>query len=401
MLQRPDAREDVYFVLTSFAHVVIAVLFGVLLQPTRFPALLVVSFAISSKAFALFAGENERFFTHLRWAAVPLAVLSLVILLLLPPAEILLGVIVMLLYVNYPRLLKAREKSPLDIIFHGSRYALLFWLGYMGAFSLASGAGLVVVFLFGVSGELLVGLRNQGAWRTTASKLGTAGTVRVVNILSFLLIVLGSLLFSQEVDFPLIVAGLAIPIPLIIGVVLGLFIMWPVSLVKSFHAPLSVRRREVVAIALVVLIIIGIPAVTRVDLAQSVSQPDYTLTVGMQTIVAGSHPYEVQWIIFDYQNSKNFYYVLLHTDGTLELARYANGTKEGRLNEVSTGLSPFVWHLFQITVSGSQVTVAIDGKTYMTAPVTGTSEGVRISQTFPSTNFWVVRVTEFQVSSPT
>lgn len=400
MQHRPDAREDVYFVLTSLAHVVIAVLFGVLLNPTQFPALLVLSFAVSSKLFALFAGENERFFAHLRWVAWPLAALSLIILSQLPATDIVLGLILMLLYLNYPRLIKARERSPLDILFHGTRYAILFWLGYSGALSVAGAAGATVVFLFGVSGELLVGLRSDGRWRTTASILGTASTVRVVNLLSFLLIVMASLLFSQEVDFPLIVAGVSVPIPLIVGVVLALFIMWPVRRTRSRLAPLSVRRREIVAIALVAMIIVGFPAAFRVDLSRTASQPDYTVTVGMQTIVAGPNPWSVQWIVFNLQNSRNYYYVLLHTDGTLELGREVNGTREAHLDEASTGLSPFAWHLFQITVSDGQVTIYIDGKAYISASIVGAAGTVMISQSFPKTNLWVVRVTEFEVSSP-
>ncbi len=245
MQHKPDAREDVYFVLTSFAHVMITVLFGVLLNPGQFPALAILGFAVSSKAFALFAGENERFFTHLRWAALPLAALSVAILLFLPPVGIVLGAAVMLLYLNYPRLIRAREKSPSDVVFHGLRYALLFWLGYGGPVTLASATALSVVFLFGVSGELLVGLRSQGTWRTTASVLGTATTVRIVNVLTFILMVLGSLVFAQEVNFPLIVGTVAVPIPLIVGALAGLFIMRPVSLGRSRLAPLSVRRREI------------------------------------------------------------------------------------------------------------------------------------------------------------
>jgi hypothetical protein len=396
---RPDAREDVYFVLTSFAHVIIAVLFGVLLNPLLFPALIVVAFAITSKGFALFVGENERFFTHLRWAALPLAAVSLVILLFLPPLDIVLGAVVMLLYLNYPRLVKARERSPLDILFHGLRYALLFWLGYGGSVTLASATALSVVFLFGVTGELLVGLRSHGSWRTTASVLGTASTVRIVNTLTFLLMVLGSLLFSQEVNFPLILGGVALPIPLLIGVLLALFIMRPVSLGRSFLAPLSVRRREVVAIALIALVLISTPLLTRVDLEQPLPGPDYTVTVGMQTFVTGPNPWDGQWIVFNYQSPRNFYYVLLHTDGTLELARYSNGTREAHLEDVQTGLSPFVWHRYQISVAGGELTVSIDGRAYENSQIGSSGGKVLISQSSPDANLWVVRVTELQVNA--
>ena len=398
MQHRPDAREDVYFVLTSFAHVIITVLFGVLLNPAQFPALVIIAFAVSSKAFALFAGENERFFSHMRWAALPLAGLSVVLLLFLPPLDIALGAAVMLLYVNYPRMIKAREKSPLDVIFHGLRYALLFWLGYGGFATLASATAVAVVFLFGVSGELLVGLRNQGIWRTTASVLGTATTVRVVNALTFLLMVLASIVFSQEVNFPLLVGPVAVPIPLIVGVLLALFIMRPVSLGRSLIAPLSVRRRELVAIALVALVLVSTPALTRVNLEQPAPGPSYTVTAGMQTFVTGPNPWDGQWIIFNYQNPQNFYYVLLHTDGTLELARDANGTHDANLDDVQTGLSPFVWHRYQIAVVGGVAAISIDGKVYESAQVGATGGEVLISQSFPHLNLWVVRVTELQVS---
>jgi hypothetical protein len=397
--RRPDAREDVYFVLTSFAHVIITVLFGVLLNPAQFPALVIIAFAVSSKAFALFAGENERFFSHMRWAALPLAALSVVLLFLLPPLDIALGAAVMLLYVNYPRLIRAREKSPLDVIFHGLRYALLFWLGYGGLAALASATAVAVVFLFGISGELLVGLRNQGTWRTTASVLGTASTVRVVNVLTFVLMVLASLVFSQEVNFPLVVGALAVPIPLIVGVLLALFIMHPVSLGRSLIAPLSVRRRELVAIALVALVLVSTPALTRVNLEQPAPGPSYTVTVGMQTFVTGPNPWDGQWIIFNYQNPQNFYYVLLHTDGTLELARDTNGTRDANLDDVQTGLSPFVWHSYQIAVVGGEATISIDGRVYERAQVGATGGEVLVSQSFPHANLWVVRVTELQVSA--
>ncbi|MGA2664721.1 MAG: hypothetical protein ABSF83_07240 [Nitrososphaerales archaeon] len=394
----PDAREDVYFVLTSFAHVVIAVLFGVLLNPTQFPALLVVSFALSSKAFALFVGENQRFFTRMRWAALPTAALALAILVFLPPVDAVLGVVVMLLYLNYPRLLRARERSPLDVLFHGLRYALLFWLGYGGAVEGASLTGATVVFLFGITGELLVGLRNPGVWRTTASRLGTASTVRIVNVLTFSLIVLASLLFSEEVDFPVVLGSLAVPIPLLIGVVLAVFIMRPVSLGRSTHAPLSVRRREVVAIAIVALLLVSIPLVTRVDDERPLPQPGYTITLGMQALVAGARPYDVQWIVFNYQSPREFYYVLLYTNGTLELAREANGTRMPHLYQAQTGLSPFEWHRYQITVDGGLATISVDGKSYISAPIADPGGDVIVSDSIPHASLWLVWVTELQVS---
>ena len=146
----------------------------------------------------------------------------------------LLGAVVMVLYLMYPRILKARERSPFDVLFHGSRYTIIFWLGYAGPVAAVSVSAAVIVFLFGVSGELLVGLRNAGRWgRTTASRLGVPNTVMIVSILSFVLILLASILFSQIVDFPLLVGSVAIPVPLIVGVIMAVFLTRPVNTGRS------------------------------------------------------------------------------------------------------------------------------------------------------------------------
>jgi hypothetical protein len=404
----PDAREDFYFVLTSLAHVVATILFGMLLNLHQFPGPLIIAFAVTSKAFALFAGENERFFAHLRWAALPLAALSLVFLAFLPPLDWVLGGAVMLLYVNYPRLLKAREKSPLDVLFHGSRYAILFWLGYGGAPTATSEVGLAVVFLFGVSGELLVGLRSNANWKTTASIIGITSTVRLVNALAFTLILLASFIVSQVIDFPLMVGEIAIPIPLIFGLGIAIFITRPVSRGRSWSAPLSVRRREVIVIAFIALLLIGVPLATRVNLSEAVPTANYRVDVTMQTFATGPHSWEGQWIIFDYQNSRNYYYVFLHTDGSLELSRYVNGTAQTHLAYVQTSLSPFNRQQYQITVDNGTIQISLDGRQYVSAPLGRQSIGsplgqlggqVKISQSFPHQNFWVVSVSELSVSS--
>lgn len=397
--RQPDAREDVYFVLTSLAHVVATVLFGEFLNLPQFPGLLLVAFAMTSKAFALFAGENERFFRRLRWASVPLAVASLAILAFLPILDIGLGLVVMLLYVNYPRLLRARERSPLDVLFHGSRYAILFWIGYGGAANAASVAGVLVVFFFGVAGELLVGLRTNREWRTTAARLGVSSTVRVVNILTFALILLGSFIFSTVVDFPIEVAGFGIPVPLLSGVAVALFITRPVSRHKHLIAPVSVRRREVIVLVIAALLFFSIPLTTRVDLKQQAPQQDYSVSVGMQLIVTGPHPWDGQWVIFNFRDPGNYYYILLHTDGTLELSQYVNGTAHVHIADVQTGLSPFNWHHYDISVVGGVAKIAIDGRVYITATVQNPGGEAMVSQTFPTVTFWVVSVTQFSVVS--
>lgn len=398
MQSQPDVREDVYFVFTSLAHVVVAVLFGMLINLSQFPGLLIIAFAITSKTFALFAGENERFFTHVRWAAPPLALVSVVILAFLPPLYWVLGGAVLLLYWNYPRALRARERSPLDILFHGTRYAILFWLGYAGRVDAIALAGASIVFLFGVSGELLVGLRSTAKWRTTASRLGILNTVRVVNVLAFMLILLGSLVFAEEVNFPLEVGGFGIPVPFLIGLVMAVFIVQPVSRHRSWSAPLSVRRREVLVLLVLGLFLVGVPLGTRVNLVRTAPDTNYQVNVDMRTIVTGPQSWDGQWIIFDYQNSSNYYYVLLHTDGNLEVSRFVDGTAETHLAYLQTGLSPFNSNDYEISVSDGTAQVSIDGHLYASIALQQEGGSVRISQTFPRPNFWVVYVSDFSIS---
>ena len=391
-------REDVYFVLTSLAHVVATVLFGMLLNLQQFPGLLLIAFAVTSKTFALFAGENERFFIHLRWAAIPLAVVSVIILAFLPPIDWLLGGSILLLYLNYPRLLKAREKSPLDVLFHGGRYGLLFWLGYGSAFAAAAVAGVLVVFISGVAGELLVGLRSEGKWKTSASRLGVTSAVRVVNILVFVLFILGSFIFAEVVNFPLMVGGVGIPVPILAGIVIAVFITRPVRFGKSRFAPLSVRRREIIVIAVVAVLIVGLPLLGRADLSKQAPSENYSASVDMQTLVTGAHPQEGQWIIFNYQNSSSYYYVLLHTDGNLEVSGYVGGVKVPHIAFVQTNLSPFNSHRFGILVENGLATISIDGHQYATVHVAGGGGEVRVTQAFPKITFWVVVVSSFEVS---
>jgi hypothetical protein len=358
-----------------------------------------VAFAVCSKIFALVIGENKRLFAHSRWAALPLAVLSLLTLLLLSPPEAVMGVIVMLLYLSYPQLIRAREKSPLDVLFHGTRYAFLFWMGYYGGLSLLGITAVSMVFLFGVAGELLVGLKSDPEWRTTASRLGTQATVRIVNLLIPALIVLGSFLFSLEVNFPLLVGAVAVPVPLLFGIAVAAFVTLPISLGKSHHAPISVRKRELIALLICMMVVVGVPLGTRVDLSQSTPQPNYTVNVGMQTFVTGPHVWDGQWIIFNYSNKQNFYYILLYTNGTLELGGYVNGTHEGHLQRTSTNYSPFRWHDYQISVVNGEASISIDGSQVMRAPIQNPVGEAMVTQTFPGTNIWVVTVSQFQVSA--
>jgi hypothetical protein len=123
------------------------------------------------------------------------------------------------------------------------------------------------------------------------------------------------------------------------------------------------------------------------------------VNVGMRTFVSGPHTWDGQWIIFNYSNKGNFYYILLHTNGTLELGRYVHGSQQPNLQDVGTGYTPFQWHEYEIQVVNGEATISIDGNQVMKVPIQNPGGEALITQTFPSTNIWVVSVTQFQVSA--
>ena len=99
---------------------------------------------------------------------------------------------------------------------------------------------------------------------------------------------------------------------------------------------------------MLLVIFVAIPLSTRVNLTGTAQGPDYTVKVGMQTIVTGPRTSDGQWITFNYGGPNDYYYLLLHTDGVLELSRDANGTFYKHLDDVQTDPpSPFNWHEYR------------------------------------------------------
>src|SRR5438094_6090240 len=92
---------------------------------------------------------------------------------------------------------------------------------------------------------------------------------------------------------------------------------------------------------------------------------DRTVTVRAITITAGSNAYNTAWIGGKYVDSSNSIIMILHTDGKVELQFKQNGVQSSYTTG-STGLSPFVWHTFQMVFSGNTVNAYVDGTLYLT-----------------------------------
>jgi hypothetical protein len=129
--------------------------------------------------------------------------------------------------------------------------------------------------------------------------------------------------------------------------------------VDAFHL---IRRKEVIAMVIMALLILVVFQTGRISTVVAVSSRDYSFDVGIRTFIAGPHDYDVPWIIFDYVNENNYYYVVFHKDGVLELSQKMNGQTQYYESSLKTQLTPFQWHNFHILLNETTVVVTLDGE---------------------------------------
>jgi|GEM_PF-1128542 len=94
---------------------------------------------------------------------------------------------------------------------------------------------------------------------------------------------------------------------------------------------------------------------------------DFTLDVDMRTVKPGlSYPWEVAWINFRFFDADNRYYMLIKTDGWLELARRKNLNSydpPAILASVYVGISPTYSNRIHIDVAYNHIVIAVNGQT--------------------------------------
>ena len=96
------------------------------------------------------------------------------------------------------------------------------------------------------------------------------------------------------------------------------------------------------------------------------SWADFVLEVDMRTTLSKSKfVYDVAWIKFRYYSSENYYFILLHLDGKVELHSIKNRELRSPYIIVQTNLNPFDWHSFRIEALGPTIRIYIDGKKYI------------------------------------
>jgi hypothetical protein len=369
-------------------HVLLTVLAGFLIsylisgRPIINP--LVFVFAGASKFLAVMFTEDRGTPRKRRvYSALALALLF-PLLLVLTTFEMVIGVLILMLYILYPLV---DGKAPFDVMHHVLRYVFIFVLGY-GTQAFFNGAALLAisaVALFSVAGELLAGLgKSNGAGKSAAFLLGIKKSLIVIVSSVFAASLMVAFVLNDLFEFPVQVNGTFVPFYIVPVVAIDLFLM--MHLLKAPNGKRLdpchlMRRKELMVILVSALLILVVFQTERIGTVAAVSSRDYSVDVGMRTFIAGPHDYDVPWIVFDYVNKSNYFYVVFHKCGVLELSQVINGQYHRYESSVKTGLTPFQWNDFRIFLNETTVVVSLDGKYQVSTARHLTSDpfGLRVS----------------------
>jgi hypothetical protein len=352
-------------------------------------------FVVTSKLFAMMFAEDRdaskktRFYSTIALAAlIPL-------LIQLSSFEIIMGFLILVLYALYPI---CNGRAPFDVIHHALRYVLIFILG-LGSQAFGNETALLAILaivLFSAAGELFAGLgKSTDSIKSAASILGIKRSLAAIISLIFIASLIASFVFNNMFEFPIIFDGTSVPFYIIPALALDLFLTKPLmeklneTHVGAFHL---MRRKEVAAMVFISLLILVVLQIGRIGTEVTVNSRDYSFDVGIRTIIAGPHSWDVPWIVFNYVNEDNYYYVVFHKDGILELSQKIDGQYRQYIASCATQLTPFEWHDFQIVLNETTVTVRLDGEYQITSPrqLMAVSSRIIISPSIPNPNgIWI------------
>lgn len=381
---------------SSVLHVLLTVFLGYALsfKPISHP--FVFLFAVASKLYAIVFEEDIEASKKVRIYQITVLILSILFITKLSLLSELTGILILILYTVYPFL---KAKAPFDLLHHILRYVLLFILGYDGINfnnQMAQLALSAVVFS-AVMGELLEGLRGDKInKKSTASLLGIRKSLIVVIFLAFAVSFAFSYILNYLFEFPVQISNIFIPFYMMLAPIPTLFLMKPLIETgkgKKTDTHFLIKKVEIAAIIMTLLLILVVLHTGRVETDIIVGSRNYNFDVEIKTIIAGTNTWEVPWILFDYVDQDNYYYVLLHKNGMLELSQVIDGQRETYIASIKTPSTAFQWHNFRINPNNTTITVALDGKYQLTAPrnSTGTVFRIKISSSIPG-HFWLANI---------
>lgn len=350
-------------------HVLLVVFVGYLIsasisaRPMIDP--LVFVFAATSKLFAVTFTEDKNAPKKTRIYSTIALTLLFPLLIGLTTFEITTGVLILMLYSLYPLV---DGKAPFDVIHHVLRYVFIFVLGYgsQAFFNETALLAILAIALFSLAGEFLAGLgKNSDTNKNAASLLGIKRSLIVIVSSIFIASLMAAFVFNDLFDFPIQINETFIPFYIIPALALDLFLTMPLMKVLNgkrvdpFHL---IRRKELIAILIMSLSTLVVFQMGRISTVVAVNSRNYSFDVGIRTFIAGPHDWDVPWIVFDYVNENNYYYVVFHKDGILELSQKMNGQTQYYESSLKTQLTPFQWHNFHILLNETTVAVRLNGE---------------------------------------
>jgi hypothetical protein len=353
--------------------VLLAVFFGylILFKPTiSLDFFLVSAFAVTSKLFAMIFAEDWNASKKTIILSTIALVSSILLLTQLSSFEIIMGALILILYSFYPI---CKGRAPLDVVHHVLRYIFLFILGYGSQPFLDETAmmSILAIVLVSTAGEILAGLgKNGGSISSTASLLGTKRSLAAIVSFVIAASMVTSFVVNNVFEFPIEINGTFVPFYIVPALALDIFLTVPLirkfnaNHIDAFHLT---RKKEVAALVVISIMILIVFQTGRIGTTVTVNSTDFRFNVGIRTFIAGPHSWDVPWIVFDYVNEDNYYYVVFHKEGTLELSQRIDGRYQRYISWSATPLTPFEWHNFQIVLNETSVSVTLDGEYQITA----------------------------------
>ncbi|MEM2127907.1 MAG: hypothetical protein QXH67_06785 [Candidatus Bathyarchaeia archaeon] len=263
-----------------------------------------------------------------------------------------------------------KGKTLFDILHHSLRYVLLFLLAY-GKENLDTIAvlALIVVILFSVSAELISGMNKVEG---TALLLGSKWSSIITPSLILMASIVSLYIFNIMFEFPFHIndqtlSFYIVPFPIITYIILKPLIK--VIKGENVNIQYSVGKRELIIVTMIFLIFLflsNLALKNSVDVA--INAKVYSFNVEVQTIIAGKENWDVTWILFDYVDQNNFYYLILHKNGILELGQAVNGKYQGYIASLKTNLNPFQINKFNISLNKTTIVIKVEEKYELTAP---------------------------------
>jgi hypothetical protein len=305
-----------------------------------------------------------------------------------------------MLYSLYPLV---DGKAPFDAIHHVLRYVFIFILGY-GSQAFFNEAGLLAILaiaLFSLAGELLVGLRkNCGTSKKAASLLGIKRSLLVIVSSIFIASLMSAFIFNDLFEFPIQINEMSIPFYIVPALAADLFLMMPLMKILNGKCPNPfqlMRRRELIVIFMISLSTLVLYQTGRIGTEVEVNSRNYSFDVGIRTFIAGPNSWDVPWIVFDYVNENNYYYVVFHKDGILELSQKINGQTRYYESSLKTQLTPFQYHNFHILLNETTVVVRLDEDYPVSTTRLLVSTPSRIMISRP-TGFWITCIYSMNIN---